>query len=202
MFFSPIYNTIGLTHNYENTTLCSERRLILVKGYQNFAGRALNALNAIERCKHLLEGYKIIVYSSSADTKIEVELLRKRSGLDIWILENVSKSEFLDYFAMARLYIGIGISDGLSTSMVEAMSAGAFPIQSENSAAQDFLENYVNGFVVQPWDLDNLAEYISKAISDDQFVNKAQVLNKEIIEDKYNYQDNLVKLREIYNRVV
>jgi glycosyltransferase involved in cell wall biosynthesis len=201
-FISPIYNTIGLSHTYKNPSLCSTRRIILIKGYQNFAGRALNSLNAIERCSDILEGYKILVYSSSADTKIEVELLRKRSGLDIWTLENASKQDFLNYFALARLYIGLSISDGLSTSMVEAMSAGALPIQSKNSAAFDFLENGVNGFIVDPWDLENLESCIRRVISDDQLVNQAQILNRDVINNQYNYQDNLLKLRAIYESVL
>lgn len=201
-FISPIYNTIGLSHTYKNPSLCSTRRIILIKGYQNFAGRALNSLNAIERCSDILEGYKILVYSSSADTKIEVELLRKRSGLDVWTLENASKQDFLNYFALARLYIGLSISDGLSTSMVEAMSAGALPIQSKNSAAFDFLENGVNGFIVDPWDLENLESCIRRVISDDQLVNQAQILNRDVINNQYNYQDNLLKLRAIYESVL
>jgi hypothetical protein len=40
--------------------------------------------------------------------------------------------------------------------MVEAMSAGAFPIQSENSAASEFLIHEVLGCIVDPWNLEKI----------------------------------------------
>lgn len=200
LFESPSYCTIGTKHRYNNPTPCSSRKIILIKGYQNFAGRALNALNAIERCKEDLEGFKVLVFSASEDTKLEVELMRERSGIDIRCLDKISKIEFLEKFASARIYIGIGISDGLSTSMVEAMGAGTFPIQSENSGAKDFLVDGVNGFIVDPWDLPSLQKCISRALKDDDLVDKAQKSNAGIIEDKYDYEKNVMKLSEIYLR--
>jgi hypothetical protein len=198
VFESPSYCTIGMQHRYNNLSSCSSRKVILIKGYQNFAGRALNALNAIERCKEDLEGFKVLVFNASADTKLEVELMRERTGIDISYLEKISKNEFLEKFTNARIYIGIGISDGLSTSMVEAMGAGTFPIQSENSGAKDFLLDGVNGFIVDPWDLQSLQKNISRALKDDDLVDNAQKINIGIIEDKYNYHKNILKLERIY----
>jgi hypothetical protein len=200
IFESPSYPTIGMQHRYNCLTPCSSRKVILVKGYQNFAGRALNALNAIERCKDELDGFKVLVFSASADTRLEVELMRERSGIDIDCLERIGKSEFLEKFASARIYIGIAISDGLSTSMVEAMGAGTFPIQSENSGARDFLVDGVNGFIVDPWELPSLQSNISRALKDDNLVDNAQKLNTKIIEDKYNFEKNISKLAAIYLR--
>jgi glycosyltransferase involved in cell wall biosynthesis len=200
IFESPMYTTIGMQYRYENLSPCSSRKVILIKGYQNFAGRALNALNAIERCKEDLKDFRVIVFSASDDTKLEVELMRERSGIEIICLEKMSKIEFIENFANARIYIGIGISDGLSTSMVEAMGAGTFPIQSENSAAIDFIEDGVNGFIVDPWDLQSLQKVISRALKEDHLVDEAQRINADIIEEKYNYEKNFLKLAEVYLR--
>ncbi len=40
----------------------SQRRLVLVKGYQGWAGRALVALHAVEMCARELQGYEVGVY--------------------------------------------------------------------------------------------------------------------------------------------
>ena len=45
----------------------SQRRLILLKGYQSWAGRALSGLKSLERCADLLAGYTLVIYSASED---------------------------------------------------------------------------------------------------------------------------------------
>jgi hypothetical protein len=42
----------------------SERRIIMVKGYQSWQGRSLFVLKALERVQDLLQGYKVVVFSA------------------------------------------------------------------------------------------------------------------------------------------
>jgi glycosyltransferase involved in cell wall biosynthesis len=78
------------------------------------------------------------------------------------------------------------------------MQAGAFPIQSENSAAGKFLDHGINGFVVNPWNLELIQELLQKAITEDDLVDRANELNKEVLKQKYSYRDGLSKLRSLY----
>ena len=47
----------------------SSRRLILLKGYQGWAGRALMGLRALGLCRDSLKGYQIAVYSATPDVQ-------------------------------------------------------------------------------------------------------------------------------------
>ncbi len=81
--------------------------------------------------------------------------------------------------------ITVAISDGLPGVLVEAMQAGAFPIQSLNSAGKDFIAHGESGFLVEPWDIDSIKECILVAINNNILVDHASKMNKQILKEKY-----------------
>ena len=82
---------------------------------------------------------------------------------------------------------------------MEAMASGAFPIQSANSAAKNLIEHGVGGFIVEPWDLESVANAIRIALSDDQLVDTAKEINKDSLEKNYSLTDGISRLRELYS---
>ena len=170
-------NTGGfdLKHAYKlrRKGLTSSRRLILLKGYQHWSGRALVGLRSIELCRQELQGYHVAIYSANNDVKIAAELVSQLTGIPIDIIFPNSYDEMLNFFGNARVYIGLGISDGISTSLLEAMIMGAFPIQSGTSCADEWIENGKTGLIVPPEDPEIIAAAIRRAVTDDALVNSA-----------------------------
>jgi hypothetical protein len=64
----------------------SERRMIMLKGYQHWAGRALVGLRALARCADLLAGYEVVVYSASPDVAIAAALFCQDTGIPVRVL--------------------------------------------------------------------------------------------------------------------
>ena len=198
-FLAPIYITVGTKiESRIFSSKPSERKTILIKGYQDNHGRALNALAALTLIQDHLSDYKIRVFSASVPVKLQVEYLKDNNLLDIAIIKRSSNDEIKRYFSQSRVYIGLAISDGLSTSMVEAIEQGTFPIQSENSAAKLFINNGITGYIVDPWDISRLANCIENAIKDDQMVDRAAVENLANLERKYSYEVGLSQIKELY----
>jgi glycosyltransferase involved in cell wall biosynthesis len=52
----------------------------------------------------------------------------------------------LDLFASSRIYVGISLSDGISTSLLEAMAMGAFPIQTSTACVDEWFADGVSGY--------------------------------------------------------
>lgn len=179
----------------------SERKLIMIKGYENFAGRALTALEALVRCKDALQGYRIAVYAASTSVMARVEELRLFHGLDITILPYLTHSQMLTHFAHARLYIGISASDGISTSMLESMAMGAFPIQTDTACCDEWFDDGVSGFSVPHDNLDVIAGRITQALQDNTLVDRAGVINWETVCTRLD--DRLLRPKEIdfYNQI-
>lgn len=191
----------------------SARRLILLKGHLGFAGRALVGLHAIALCAKELKGYRIGVYSASEDVRIAAELVSQSTGIPIEILPLCSHDDMLRLFGQARIYLGLSISDAISTSLLEAMVMGAFPIQSCTSCADEWIIDGQSGFIVPPEDPEPIAMAIRRAASDDALVNQASEYNAQIARDRldetiirpqviamYEKVARLKKRRTLYNQ--
>jgi hypothetical protein len=186
----------------------SNRKTIIVKGYQNFAGRALIAFQALRLCKDLLKGYTITTYSANEDVRIAAGLFAQETDIPVEIISQSSHEDILHQFGKARVYIGLSISDGISTSLLEAMLMGAFPIQSCTACADEWIEDGKSGFIVPPEDPPAVAEAIRRALTDDALVNRAAEINAKTVRERLDdsiiqpqvvkmYQDILTDIRKI-----
>lgn len=155
----------------------SKRKLIMVKGYQHFAGRAMVALEAIERCAEQLKGYQVIVYSASPEIHGRVDELREWLKIDIRMLHHVSHEYMLRMFSRARVYLGVSASDAISTSLLESMAMGTFPIQTNTSCCTEWIQHGVTGFEIPQDNPHVIAECLKIALQNDQLVDDAATLN-------------------------
>lgn len=172
-----------------NEKVTSERKLIMLKGYQNWAGRALVGLHALERCADLLTGYRVAIYSASSDVWMAAELFSEKTGVEICMVPHgTSHTEMLRLHGQARISIGVSISDAISTSLLEAMVMGAFPIQSCTACADEWIEHGVSGMIVPPEDPDIIGKAVRKALTDEDLVNNAASLNWEVAQARLDIE--------------
>jgi hypothetical protein len=195
------YN-ISRIFTFRQPGLTSERRLILLKGYQGWAGRALCGLCAIRLAAPFLTGYRVGVYLANDDVKMAVELTALDTGLTIDIIPHCSHDEMLKWHGQARISLGVSISDGVPNSMLEAMAMGSFPIQSENSCADEWIVNGENGLIVPPENPDEIAAAIRQAIVDDALVDRAAVINSNLIQERANADKIKFQAISMYQEIV
>jgi glycosyltransferase involved in cell wall biosynthesis len=192
--------------NLRQTGSVSSRRIILLKGYQHWAGRALVGLRALSRCANVLDGYQVAIYAANSDVEIAARLFSQDTHIPVEIIPPCSHEEMLLWFGKARIYIGLSISDAISTSLLEAIVMGAFPIQSDTSCANEWIRHGENGFIVPPEDPDIIAEAIKEAILNDDLVDQASAINSVVSRDRLDaakikpqvikmYQDILTERR-------
>ena len=105
-------------------------------------GRALVALRALESVADLLAGYRICVYSASPEVIEAARGLAARTGIEFEVVtpdRPLSHMEMLRRHGQARLSLGLSMSDGASTSFLEAFVMGSFPVQSWTSCANEWV---------------------------------------------------------------
>lgn len=183
----------------------SERKIILLKGYQGWAGRAFVGLRALELCKNFLTGYKVVIYSASAGTPVDIaaELFSQSTGIAVTIIPPLAPHvDILRLHGEARIYLGLSISDGISTSLLEAMTMGAFPIQSNTSTADEWIKQGKTGFIVPPEDPEIIAQYLKKALTNDRLVNVAAEENFKVIKEKLDRKNIQKQVVEIYSKIL
>jgi glycosyltransferase involved in cell wall biosynthesis len=158
----------------------SARRLILLKGYQHWAGRSLVAIRAIELCADALKGYRVAIYQGNQEeVRIAAELAARSTGIPIEIIPFCPHEEMLRLHGQARVSIGLSLSDAASTSFFEAMIMGSFPVQSNTACADEWAGDGESCLLVPPNDPEVVAAAIRRAVQDDALVDAAARVNYE-----------------------
>ena len=180
----------------------SARRAIMLKGYQHWGGRALTGLRALERCADLLGGYEVWIYSATPDVTVAAELFAKSTGVRVTLLpKDTPHPEILSRHGRARISIGLSISDAISTSLLEAMVMGSFPIQSWTACADEWIEDGRTGLLVPPDDPEVVEAAIRKALADDGLVDRATEENLRVAALRLDRERIRPMAAGIYTRV-
>lgn len=188
-------NTGGFDFEYINQFRqagpSSSRRLILLKGYQGWVYRALTGLQAIEMCSETIKtrGYRLTIYLASPGVPEAAIEFEQRTGIPVEIIPYSSHEHILNLHGQARISIGLSLSDAISTSFLEAIVMGSFPIQSNTSCANEWVTDGKTAFLVPPEDTTAIANAIKKALVDDNLVDDAAIENMNTIKQRLAYKN-------------
>ena len=151
----------------------SKRKIISIKSYDSFVGRSNLILDAILESTDVLKDFKLVFFSSSyyfnkiiagpqlEDHEIEFEIFNHGT---------LSEVDMINIFEQSRVVISNSKCDGVSTSIIEAVIHGAFPITSNTGCAGDWI-NLTSDNLFE-WDSkDELKQNIFKAITNDKLVD-------------------------------
>ena len=161
----------------------SARKIISLKGYQHWAGRGLVGLRALELSADVLraKGFSVAVYSiHNPDVRLAVQRAEARTGIRFEMIPAETRADVLKIQGHSRVSIGLSISDGLSTSALEALIMGAFPIQSDTSCLCELVKCGEGCLAVPAEDPVPVADAIMRAATDDRLVDKAAEINQRI----------------------
>ncbi len=187
-FLDCVINSGGIPLKYANKInkkkLTSSRKVIIIKGYHGLFGLALNSIKAIQKISHHLKNYTIVVYSADQIVIDYCNSISKRLNLNFEIYSkniNLTQKKMYELFSKSKVYIGISKSDGISTSLLESMAFGTFPIQANTSCANEWILNSQTGYIVDPLNIELISKKILIAINNDKLVNQAAKLNWKTI---------------------
>lgn len=183
-----------------NVIKTSDRRTILVKGYEGWAGRSHLVADSLKKIDNRLKSYEIVFYSCSALTRLYLRMLRRKSELNLrWYGKNeLTHEEMLEMFGSARIYIGASVTDGISTSMLEAMAMGAFPIQTNTACTSEWLKNGINGLEIRELDALNISELVCEVLEDVDRLDEARMHNREISHKRLLWSQLSLKAQNAY----
>jgi SAM-dependent methyltransferase len=174
---------LNRVHRFRKGGPTSHRRVIALRGYQGWAGRALVGLRAIERAADALTDYRIGVYNwaSSPDVPLAVSLTANRTGLDFEMLPYGPHDDIWRLLGRSRALVALSIGDGISTSMLEGITMGAFPIQSNTSCADEWIDHGRTGWLVHPEDPEEVEVALRRVVLDDELVDQAAEANAVVV---------------------
>ena len=160
----------------------STRKNIVVKTYGGTFGRGGLAIEAVGKVLETHSDLTAYFYSVTEDLLDEVIDLKSKFGTRVnysTLKKPISHGQLEEIFATSRIYIGCSISDGISTSFLEALTKGVYPIQTNTSCAGEWIEQGAVASLID-LDIDHLEEALHFAINDDKAVDFAAEKNLEV----------------------
>lgn len=178
----PNSGGINLDEIPKNLLPPSQRKKIMIKGYTGFVGRAILSLKACELVAERLRGYEIVIYSASIKARIRALKLSHIHKVSVTILKKrTPHHRMIQHFSEARIYVGISLSDGISTSLLEAMATGCYPIQTGTSCANEWL-TMDSAQTISDISVISISESIKNALDNDSEVDTRASINMATIE--------------------
>ena len=171
-----------------------ERNIILVKGYNGWVYKPEVVFEALKKCKDEIIKNKLkVVIFLGGDIQNYIDEI-KNLGIEVEVFEHTDNyDDMMELYSKAKLSLASSLSDGVPNSMLESMLMGCFPILSNRGSAEEYINNGVNGCLLDPDDVDGYASAIKKAIMDNELLNNAMKINREIIKERLDFY----KIREI-----
>jgi glycosyltransferase involved in cell wall biosynthesis len=155
-----------------------KRKIIAVKGNQNRSGRAVPVLNALEQLSLQLANFEVVVFGVENDAVFQFQ---ECSIPHLTIKGLMEHEELIQLFCNSLIYIGNSNSDGMPNTLLEAVCAGVFPIQSNpGGAAEELIQDKENGLLIKDCeDVKHIKEIILMAITNPLLLKNAMAFNNK-----------------------
>jgi glycosyltransferase involved in cell wall biosynthesis len=90
-------------------------------------------------------------------------------------------------FRRSRVYVGASRSDGISTSFLEALNYGCYPIQTNTSCAGDWIELGADASIVSQ-NISEIEGNLIMALKNDELVDRAQIKNLAVAKEFLGFE--------------
>lgn len=179
----------------------SERKVILVKGYQHKFGRALNVVKALQQLTEETKLYQVTIFGAHSSVKEYIS--QKKLPFIVYDRHALSQEQLMQLMGKSLIYIGNNISDGMPNTLLEAIVMGAFPIQSNpGNVTAEIIEDGVNGLLIdEPENVAHIAAQVETALNGKEMIFAAYPMNEKIAAERLDYSVNRDKVISLYERL-
>jgi glycosyltransferase involved in cell wall biosynthesis len=184
------------------------RDTILIKGYDDGVGKAIEILKAIEHISiELIKPFKIVVYSADDVVINYIKSSQFFNTIEVEIFSRytfVKNEKLLELMGQSVIHIANSISDGMPNALLEAMAMGAFPIQSNpGNVTEEVVTHNKNGFLIEnPLDVEHITALIKQALLNELLRLSAQDYNVNFMAKNYKRSTLQPKIVILYNTVL
>lgn len=184
----------------------SSRSAIAVKGGVSAVGQGQHAVTVLERCLERIEGWEICGYQMhpSTDERLRALCAAGRIRYTKLSAESSADSAHRELLAMhgrARISLALNRSDGLSTSFLEALAMGSFPVQSSSSCGHELTPHGRGALFVPATDVDAVTAAVQRALADDELVDGAAHVNAKVTAQDLDQRQIRLRIIDAYERI-
>ncbi len=149
-----------------------------------------------------LAGWQLTV-AASGDETANLQALAQQLGLQRVVFTGFVAPEVLaQHYRDARVFVSVPMSDATSISLLEAMGHGCLPVLSNLPANLEWVLDGVNGAIVE--DLGRLGCALKTQLrraGDNAALASATALNRQLVQAKGLYRENMQRFAQIYREL-
>jgi len=136
--------------------------------------------------------------------KSELESLVKQLGIErnVHFIGKVKHNELPVYLNSSDIYVSMQPSDGVSSSLLEAMACGVFPIVTDIEANRLWINEGSNGFIVPVNDYISLAKKLINAYENKELKLEAASRNISLIKERASMEHNMSQIINTYHKLI
>ena len=101
----------------------------------------------------------------------------------------------------ASVYVSTALSDGASTSLLEAMATGLVPVVADIPANRAWISHRENGILFRPGDAGALASALEQALSNPELRARCYEVNPALVASRATWAACMERLEAIYREV-
>ena len=99
-------------------------------------------------------------------------------------LGGATDTELRSQLTTSHVFVSMSRSDGTSTSLLEALACGLFPVVSDLPQNREWIRHGSNGLLVRLDQPRLLAEGLERAMMDDELRRRAAIENRRLVQDR------------------
>ena len=182
----PNSTTFSESHFDQKFTPPIQRNQIIMKCYGSTFGYGELLLQIADEALVQYSDINIYAYSVTDELIEAAEVVKNRYPRRFRyssVRSPISHEKMIEEFLQSRIYIGASKSDGVSTSFLEALATGAFPIQTSTSCAGEWVESGARAGIVQPNKI-AIEEKLKQVVYDFEALGEAQEKNIQLAKDR------------------
>lgn len=160
------------------------------------------AIEAFARIHKQYEDLVLVIIGQGQERENLVELARSKDIEHKVIFKGkLPHKELMQYMKECYFFILPSYKEGFGVVYIEAMSQGKVVIGCKGQGIEDVIENMVDGILVNPKDVDDLAVKMEYVINNDDSRFNMELLAKDKIITKYTWKKSAISLKEQYLEV-
>ncbi|HQV99965.1 MAG TPA: glycosyltransferase family 4 protein [Bacteroidia bacterium] len=161
-------------------------------------------INAIANIRNEIPNLQLyLIGAGSLKSELETLIEIRKLNDQVRFFGKLPQPEIASLLNSSQVFVSVSLSDGNNISLNEAMACGAFCIATDIPANTQWIQDSVNGFLVQIDDVDGLASKIVEAYKRyEELQVKAIPVNKKIIAEKGIWSTNMELVENKYKSLI
>ena len=122
-------------------------------------------------------------------------------GAVVHLLPMLSPIEMAATFQRAQVTVSPTEHDGTPNTLLEAMACGCFPVVGDLESIREWIEDGVNGLLVDAGDPEALARSVARALSSDKLRAQATKRNLRLVAERATYLEVMAEAEAFYRKI-